>query len=665
MKNKKLMLSTLLTLVASTTLLSCNKNDNGPNVTGKPVEEPEVHYVDNLLHEINVSESSTPFITDNQTEYSIVYQANDNWSEKAALFIQRHLNRGFDVIIDIIGYDGTNFEYSPSSKIICIDVKDVLQDAGIEATDKPIGNAGYHLLTKNNSVFIQCNSGYGYVNAARMFLKQTIGYEAYSADIVVYSKDASTLPNMDIYEAPDMTYKFQSNKADSNTNYEMGFLSWGEAFFNKQIMGKTIPTQHNVLTWLPKDYYFDEINHPDTYHPKWYNSTSTQICWTAHGDEEEYNLLVDTLFDKFKTALTLDPAVGTISFTQEDRPELCTCEGCLEAVEKYGADSGAMVKLLNDVDVKLQDWLQEIADANHTTKREVNLVFFAYQNSERPCAHLNEEGEYVPNHPDVICRDHVVPYIAPIFANYENSFYHEKNNSVRETIEGWKALSKHAYFWIYETNFQHYIYPYNSFTTMIDTYRYIINSGAQFLFNEGQHDNEATTGFGRFKEYFNYVTLNNVNTKYQDIVDDFFENYFQDAKEPMLKMFYEIQEYMSYLIGKYPTELDGTIYEEIAQPKMWPINILQRWENYCYDAIKLIAKLKSSNFSLYNILYKNIILESVFPRFAILELHRGKFSNSQVNKRIKSLINDCQLTKINRVAEGRPLVSMISSWTVE
>ena len=658
MKKQKLLFATLLTLVATTTLLSCNSKDTGPNIKGEPVEEPEAHYVDGMLHEFNVSESSTPFITNGQCEYSIIYEKESEWGDKAALFLQRHFKKAVDVAISIIEYDGTNFTYDANKKIICIDVKDVLTAANITSTDKPIGNAGYHLLTKDNSVFIQCNSGYGYVNACRTFLNQVFGYEIYAADVIIYKKDGATLPNMDIYEAPDMTYKFQSNKADDQARYEMGFLNWGEAFYNRQ----NVPTQHNVLTWLPKSVYLDSSK-PETYHPKWYNRTQTQICWTAHGDKDEYNILVDTLFEKFKEALTIDPDVGTIQFSQEDRPELCSCEGCLECIKKYGADSATMVLLLNDVDVKLQAWLEEQAEINHTNKREVNLAFFAYQNSERPCAHKDENGTWVPNHEDVICRDHVVPYIAPIFAKYEESFYSKGNDTVRDTINGWKALSKYAYFWIYETNFSNYIYPFNSYATMIDTYRYIIDNGAQFLFNEGQHDNDAVPCFGKFKEYFNYVTLNDVNAKYSDIVESFFTNYFNLAKEPMLKMFYEIQEYMLYLRQTYPTELDGTIYEDISQTQFWPLNILQRWQGYCDEAFKAIEKIKTSNLALYTILYRHIVLESIFPQFAILDNHRGKFSNSQVNEMVKKLLSDCQLAKVTKVAEGRSIIPVISAWS--
>ena len=133
----------------------------------------------------------------------------------------------------------------------------------------------------------------------------------------------------------------------------------------------------------------------------------------------------------------------------------------------------------------------------------------------------------------------------------------------------------------------------------------------------------------------------------------------------MLKMFYEIQEYYKYLISAYPTELDGRIYEDPAQPKMWPINILQRWENYCEEALTLIEKHKSTNLSLYNSLYKNIVLESIFPQYVILELHRGKFSSSQINERVKKLLADCQLTKISRYGEGKPLIPAINAWISE
>ena len=367
MKTKKYTLLTVALLI-SVSLVSCGKKNTNvekyPEPQGEVVQESEVHKVEGTLHEINVTESNVPFVQNGISDYKIIYNSDSTWGRRAAIFINRHILKVTGANLDIIEYEN-NYTYNTNDHIICIFVDDILKAAGIEKTNKNIGNAGYHLITKNNSAFIDCNSGYGCVHGARMFLKQVVGYEIYSKDIVVYEKNGETLPNMDITEKPDIAYRIQSNKADSTENYEMGFLDFNEAFYSK----KGIKSHHNTFDYLKPSVY-------QSSHPKWYSNDGRQLCYTAHGDKEEYQAMVNEVYDKFVACLEDHKEIGTLSFTQQDVATLCSCDGCKASVEKYGNESGAMVKFMNDVDTLLQAELERQASENHTTKREVNLVFF-------------------------------------------------------------------------------------------------------------------------------------------------------------------------------------------------------------------------------------------------------------------------------------------------
>ena len=76
---------------------------------------------------------------------------------------------------------------------------------------------------------------------------------------------------------------------------------------------------HNTFQWFPKAKY-------QTAHPKWYSTTGEQICFTAHGDEKEFEIMFDTFMTDFIRVLEQNPKCTTISITQEDRNVWCQCD---------------------------------------------------------------------------------------------------------------------------------------------------------------------------------------------------------------------------------------------------------------------------------------------------------------------------------------------------
>ena len=144
-------------------------------------------------------------------------------------------------------------------------------------------------------------------------------------------------------------------------------------------------------------------------------------------------------------------------------------------------------------------------------------------------------GVWVPYDDTVILDDNVGVYIAPASANYMHSFYDEVNQAEKEMIESWSALGNLIYMWLYETNFSYYFYPYNSYESMIESYRFCKANNAIFMLSLGQYNANVVTCFGRFKEYLNSKAMFDVNSNYAEIVDGFFTNYFNIGSAASLK----------------------------------------------------------------------------------------------------------------------------------
>lgn len=645
---KKLSINKLILLSLSTlAIASCSPSNEDSKEIISPIGEMSEHLQEGTLHEIDVKESQTPFITNGETDYKIFYQGDSIFARKAATFVASHLNMSTGALLS------TNEikENTPSDHIILFGDKAYQEKKGVPFTDKELGSSGYQILTKDENVYIRTGGELGYQQAAICFLKQVIGYNRYSSKIVTYTKDGKTMPTMNIVERPDFAFRTQSNKVDPNTSYEMGFLTTAETFF----MDNETQPFHNSFDYLnPTEYQ-------KTY-PEWYSTRGNQICYTAHGNQEKYDKMVDTVYEKMVARLNKNKTVGGITFSIQDNTDTCECETCKASTKKYGAPSGAVVKFLNAVDDKVQAHLEEEARANNTDKRQLNILFFAYHKTEKPCVTQNADGTFSPTSEDVICNENVGPYIAPISASFTHSFYDDVNKIYADSIKGWGALSKKLYIWLYETNFSHYLYPLNSFGTMLDSYRFCYENNGLYMYNEGQHNQGATTCFGRFKEYFNSVSLMNVNCSYKDVVDDFFTNYFKEAKEPMLKYFLELQEQCQMLEEEYSTDLNGGIYNRISQSRFWPKKLLDRWNGYIEEGKKAIDKYKTINTVLYDSLIDNLTLESIFPRYALLEHYSGKYSADTLKNMRRLFRDDCQKLSVTQVSEGTTMENVFSGW---
>ena len=86
-------------------------------------------------------------------------------------------------------------------------------------------SAGYYIKTVADDVFIGFYSENGAQLGALAFLRETIGYDMLSDDMVIYEKDGTILPQMDITERPDYEFRLANNKLKDDASYGMGFTT--------------------------------------------------------------------------------------------------------------------------------------------------------------------------------------------------------------------------------------------------------------------------------------------------------------------------------------------------------------------------------------------------------------------------------------------------------
>lgn len=708
MKKIVALILSVTTLLSAGLLSSCGKDNNSGNgeTINKTVTDATEHLVDEskLLHRVSVKDTGRSFVKDGKTDYKIVIGKSGNEIVKAAAFLAGQIGicTGAypELIYDTDGdgiADGEtkSVTWNPQAKYLILAHDNFESLAGIKwATEEDssikLGYSGYMIKSVGESVFFKVNSIYGYQTAVLSFLREVLGYEWFSEDTITFTKSGETLPDLDIVEKPDFDLNYRSGYVSENGKFATGqtdtelFAYTDGAFV------------HNSLIFLPPAQYSEE--HSSWYSDKWamYRGEylPEQLCYTAHGNKAEYDKMIDTSTKRVLHYLEQNETACTITFTQQDNYSACDCETCTAAAEAFGSISSTYIMFINDLEDKVRAALEEQAKENGTEPRKITILFFAYLATKNaPVSGTSKENYEVAKNPDnevafngktytlpynktyangIVCNENVGCFWAAIGATYNRSFYEDTpaNQEARESLEKWGLITDKIYAWIYDTNFHKFLYPYNSYDSLVETARCLKDNNADFLFVQAQgayngFSNQVTPCFGALKTYTAMSVRFSVNMDYGKATDRFFENYFREAAAPMRRYYEKMTNYLRFLEEKYPSVFTGNIYDTfVSEPQYWSISLMKDWLALCDEAYASVEIYKTTNPELYETLVKHIKTETIFPRFVICENYAGYYSVEEIKNLRTELYNDCDELKIEAYSENDGLKPYFEKWGV-
>ena len=646
MKNKSKFFKTVIVLFTLIFLLSsftaCNQNKG------------ELIYIESTfpedtdgIHDVDINETNKYIIENGASDYKIVVSetAEDN-VQFAAEELQYFLQLASSVKLPIvkIGESG----YDTSARYLCVGENAVSRAAGIEYDYSELDVSGTRIVTKNNSVFIGGATEYGTMNAVYVFLEHTIGLVTYTTDVYEYQQEKTVkLYDFDITDIPDFQWRVGGyGYLNGNLMRRMRYNSMADMWMGP---GSYI---HNSFRYLPVNEYASD-------YPEWYSDDRLQLCYTAHGDAEKLEAMYSEMFEKLKQVIIDNPSATTISITHEDANEWCTCDSCTAEKEKYGTNSAVMLKFCNEMSKRLETWLSD-NDDGVDSERQIDILFFAYRPTETAPAVKNSDGTYSPVDEEVICRENVIVFYAPIFVEYTKSFTDETNLQYAKNMQAWKAVSSKQYYWLYSTNFHNYLYPYNNFDVIQTNYRYLKSLSAYYVFDQGQFSNYKATAFHDLKAFLSSKLMWNVNDDVEKLTNDYFNAVYGDAAETMKTLYNEIRTHMHYL--EDVMHISGNIYYPISDSKYFPFLTLIHWQDLLDAAYSSIEYLNGNNQEKYNLYYDNICLESIFVRYALIEHYSTYFSDYTLREMKQTFTNDAPRLSIKQYKEGQPIDAVTSKW---
>lgn len=617
------------------------------------VEEMPTVCPENVLHEIKVEPTEKDFVSNGGTDYTIVVPSEAEVKVlNAATLISNTIEAATGAKLEIISEEDA--AYSGSQKYIVMDCDGLYEAAGLETPAKDVGTRGYYIFTKDNSVFIRANTQHGVYNGALEFLKHMVGYEVFAEERVwLEQTDSLKLLDFTVIDRPDYELYLASNGIGDLEFTGQRYSHTDQMNVSYLNQGGESAFQHNTMIYLPKSVYQEA-------HPLWY--AGDQLCYTAHGDAEELELMLQEVMKTLTAVVDANPDKNSISFTQMDVRATCECEACSAAYEKYGAYSSTTILFVNRLGELLEEYLKEQAEREGTPIRDVKILFFAYQMTVEPPV-KEENGVYAPTAPEMRCRDNVAVYLAPIDAMFNLSFEDEKNAQTQRIIEGWGAVADHIWMWLYSTNFSFYLTPYNSWETMIPRYRFCKANNAVFMYDQGQYNNATQTGFTHLKQYISAKALWDTSVELPELLDAYFIGCYDVAADPMRQFFDELQDWFKYLEENTDGRMNGNIYLESEQREFWPKALLLQWEEYIEEAYEAIKVYQTEEPEVYEGLKKQIKRESIFLQWELLHLYGTEFTESEFQARKDQFVSDCEelnFTYYKEHEELKPVLQALS-----
>lgn len=586
-----------------------------------------------------------------ESEYTIVIPEDaENLINIAADEFNKFFSESTELNLPIV----TDKDVESDGKYISIGETTLLKSTDIQYAYSELGRDGYKIITEGDNIYLIGAEDYGTLYAVYEILSYLVDYEFFYKDCYTVQKGVEEIPLYDfnITDVPDIALRTASDGVIANDDYTLYRM-------------RVRPYDADFITvgqWVHNSFYFVEDD--ERVNDSWYNQEKTQLCYTAHGDENEYNNMLDAAFQTLKTRLIEEPEKTSVTCTSMDNRDACTCEACQEMVSKYGAVSATSILFLNDLNAAVREWFE--TEEGKPYARDLKIFFFAYHGYETVPATYNEETKKYELNNGLTIDDGVYCFLAPILMDYYRSVSSKINEEYRNNVKGWGDVADGKLaLWYYSTNFNDYMTIYDSFNGMLENYRFAVENGTQFLFDQRSHNELGfVTGWSNLKSYLGSKLAWDVDADVPALIDAFFEGYFGPAADDMRNFYDEMRTLTEYNIENNELSELRSIYKEVSVEKYWPKDVLKSWLAYCESAEEKILSLKEKNPSQYEMYHEHIIGEKLSVLYLFIECYSYNTSEDVINSYKAEFQEIASSLDISMASESAALSELYASWGI-
>ena len=114
----------------------------------------------------------------------------------------------------------------------------------------------------------------------------------------------------------------------------------------------------------------------------------------------------------------------------------------------------------------------------------------------------------------------------------------------------------------------------------------------------------------------------------------------------------------------FPASVYGGYKEHIGEKQLWPKKILDGWLKLVDEAYEAIEPMKESDPEMYAVYSEHILLESMFPRYALLNFYKGSYSEEAFYRDAFQFKLDCGTLGMTKWREGSSIDEIFTQWGV-
>ncbi len=508
-KYSKSIICIMMALVASSSVFAvgCNKESyEDPNASRQLRYRT---YEGTHIYTSPDVETEDYLVKDGKSDYVVVLPESSSTFEKKAkdeflLLFKKATGVTLSTRTDSEVAEGTKF----------ISIGETKQWESLNVTQEELQELtadGCRIVTEDNNVYIYGgDTGYwekrqGVLYAVYTFMEIYFNFDYYYRNCISLDTGITELKlkNFDVWDIPDITGR-PTHGSDDNTTLSQ--LRWYEAeagltlqdISNRlyrsrsedySLLMTTFTTFGDYTSASAGMHNTSELVSPKSegVNPKWFSDAGDQLCYTAHGDEEAYNDLVEYICKKFVMSMkyynpTDYPTRYYLPIMQEDNLAFCNCEACLAFNgANNDAVSAGMVRLCNDAITLIREWQDDPTHEVYPYRRDnLKIVFFVYNTSERPPTYWDEEQQkYIPTSPEATPNEYVVGWLCPHWS-YINDIYNPYNDTRRQYMDAWGDLLEETWYWFYSAD-----YKYDAYFR--EAYNILNNNAFQWMASMNSH----------------------------------------------------------------------------------------------------------------------------------------------------------------------------------
>lgn len=255
-------------------------------------------------------------------------------------------------------------------------------------------------------------------------------------------------------------------------------------------------------------------------HPEWFSKDvngamlgkTGRYCQLCLTQPELTAFVISNMTERIRK----DPDKKIVGLMQNDNQHACCCPACAAIAKEEGSQSGPVIRFVNTV-----------AEALEKEFPDLKVVTFAYQYTRHPPKKTKPRHNVMVELCSVECD-----FSTPIDQSFSRV-----NQKFLKDLEGWAAITDRLYVWDYATDFGHYLAPYPNVMAQQGNYRLFKKNKVDLLFAQGSYTS-CKGDFAELKGWLQSKLMWSVDTKVQELLEDFFDGYYGKAA-PWVRTYFD------------------------------------------------------------------------------------------------------------------------------